>query len=585
MYSQFFNLKQTPFSIAPDPRYLFMSERHREALAHLLYGVNSGGGFVLLTGEIGAGKTTICRCFLKQVPANCNVAYIFNPKLTVNELLHSICDEFRIGLKDDIATAKAYVDALTAYLLDAHAGGRNNVLIIDEAQNLSADVLEQLRLLTNLETSERKLLQIILIGQPELRRMLARPELEQLAQRVIARFHLDSLSAVETAAYILHRMSVAGSTGATPFTPRIMRLVHAITQGVPRRINLLCDRALLGAYAEDKYEIDRRIVNKAAAEVFGKAGVPQPGKGHGWRYAAWGMAAGAALSGVTLWALNTGWPVPANGEGHGAASLAIASPRAARVDAENRVAGSNPPLTQGSSAPTSGTASAQAGPHSSPATPVSSAANGPSNTSNTSAWDRDDAIRELAQLWGLSLEQGAPCQLVQRADVHCYISNSADLAEIRLLNRPAILTLHDASGEIYYALLTGLTNTDVTLRIGGTIRTLAVSRLTRIFQGKLVTLWRAPDTYREIVGLGYHGAETDWIALQLAKMNGAEKPDPGRTFDQEMVKQVRKFQLAHGLQADGVVGPKTFMQLNRIAGVKEPQLQARAATAVAPSQE
>src|SRR3954471_22070993 len=156
MYSQYFGLKQEPFSIAPDPRYLFMSRRHREALAHLLYGLNGGGGFVLLSGEIGAGKTTVCRCFLEQIPSNCNVAYIFNPKLTVIELLRSICDEFGLALPHQAAATsiKDYVDALNRHLLATHSEGRNNVLIIDEAQNLSPDVLEQLRLLTNLETNE-----------------------------------------------------------------------------------------------------------------------------------------------------------------------------------------------------------------------------------------------------------------------------------------------------------------------------------------------------------------------------------------------------------------------------------------------
>src|SRR5882672_7166723 len=217
MYARYFGLKQPPFSIAPDPRYLFMSERHREALAHLLYGVRGGGGFVLLTGEIGAGKTTVCRCFLEQVPKRCNVAYIFNPKLTVEELLKSIGAEFRIPYEHPgpgTPTVKDYVDALNEYLLRTHSVGQNNVLIIDEAQNLSTDVLEQLRLLTNLETSERKLLQIVLIGQPELRGMLARPELEQLAQRVIARYHLNALSEKETAQYISHRLAVAGLKGA-----------------------------------------------------------------------------------------------------------------------------------------------------------------------------------------------------------------------------------------------------------------------------------------------------------------------------------------------------------------------------------
>ncbi|MBC7375971.1 MAG: AAA family ATPase, partial [Burkholderiaceae bacterium] len=235
LYAQFFGLAQAPFSIAPDPRYLFMSERHREALAHLLYGVGGGGGFVLLSGEIGTGKTTVCRCFLEQIPQACNVAYIFNPKLTAVELLRTVCDEFHVGFQPadpgHVPTVKDYVDTLNGFLLRTHAMGQNNVLIIDEAQNLSADVLEQLRLLTNLETNERKLLQIILIGQPELRSLLARPELEQLAQRVVARFHLDALTEDETRSYIQHRLTVAGLAGAMPFAPRALRRIHQITRG------------------------------------------------------------------------------------------------------------------------------------------------------------------------------------------------------------------------------------------------------------------------------------------------------------------------------------------------------------------
>ncbi len=272
MYARHFGLTQPPFSIAPDPRYLFMSERHREALAHLLYGVRGGGGgFVVLTGDIGAGKTTVCRCLLEQLPARCNVAYIFNPKLTVEELLKSICAEFRIPthhVGPGVATVKDYVDALNEYLLRTHAVQQNNVLIIDEAQNLSADVLEQLRLLTNLETHERKLLQIVLIGQPELRTMLAKPTMQQLAQRVIARYHLGALTESETAQYVQHRLAVAGLTKDTPFDARALRRVHRHARGVPRRINLLCDRALLGAYAKGKSNVDKATLEKAAREVF-----------------------------------------------------------------------------------------------------------------------------------------------------------------------------------------------------------------------------------------------------------------------------------------------------------------------------
>jgi general secretion pathway protein A len=274
MYQKFFGLQREPFSIAPDPRYLFLSARHREALAHLLYGVRGGGGFVLLTGEIGAGKTTVCRCFLEQVPRRCNVAYIFNPKQTALELLDSICHDFRVPREHaggGEPTVKDHVDALNAFLLRTHASGQNNVLVIDEAQMLSVDVLEQLRLLTNLETNERKLLQIILIGQPELRDLLARPELEQLAQRVIARYHLDALSARETAQYIHHRLAKAGLTRAVPFDAKAVQRIHTLARGVPRRINLLCDRALLGAYATGTANVDARIVDKAAGEVLGQA--------------------------------------------------------------------------------------------------------------------------------------------------------------------------------------------------------------------------------------------------------------------------------------------------------------------------
>ena len=306
MYADYFGLKQAPFSIAPDPRYLFMSERHREALAHLLYGLGGGGGFVLLTGEIGAGKTTVCRCFLEQIPKRCNVAYIFNPKLTVIELMRSVCDEFHIPYpqrEPGTATVTDYLDPLNAFLLSTHAVGQNNVLIIDEAQNLSPDVLEQLRLMTNLETSERKLLQIVLIGQPELREMLAQPGLKQLAQRVIARFHLDALSEAETAQYIRHRLAVAGLSGPIPFATDTLRRIHRICEGVPRRINLLCDRALLGAYASHKELVDRQVVDKAAGEVFDDAAGATMAATPSRRVALWlALAVGLALGAAGWWA-------------------------------------------------------------------------------------------------------------------------------------------------------------------------------------------------------------------------------------------------------------------------------------------
>ncbi len=210
MYNDHFGLHDHPFSIAPDPRYLFMSDRHREALAHLLYGIRNEGGFVLLTGEIGTGKTTVCRCLLEQLPADTRVAYIINPRLSALELLATICGEFGISCPEG-NSSKLFIDRLNVFLLDSHAAGRQSVLIIDEAQNLSAEVLEQIRLLTNLETNRRKLLQIILIGQPELRVLLARPDLRQLAQRITARYHLQALSKREVIKYVSHRLAIAGA--------------------------------------------------------------------------------------------------------------------------------------------------------------------------------------------------------------------------------------------------------------------------------------------------------------------------------------------------------------------------------------
>lgn len=276
MYVDYFHLDEPPFSIAPNPHYLFMSAKHREALAHLIYGA-SGGGFVLLTGEIGTGKTTLCRCLLEQLPDSCDVAVIFNPKLSANEMLAAICDEFELvypsGGSVEGPSIKTYVDILNAYLLARHAEGRTAVLILDEAQNLTPDVLEQMRLLTNLETNDEKLLQIVMIGQPELRTMLERPELKQLAQRITARYHLEGLTRAETCEYVLHRLRRAGGR-ETLFRKSALSLLYQLSCGVPRLINVICDRALLGAYVQGEAAVTRRTVQRAAEEVFGKREQP-----------------------------------------------------------------------------------------------------------------------------------------------------------------------------------------------------------------------------------------------------------------------------------------------------------------------
>ena len=268
MYTDYFGLKENPFSIAPDPRYLYMSELHREALAHLLYGIASDGCFILLTGDVGTGKTTVCRCLLAQLPSNTEVALILNPRLTVIELLETICDELGVPTEKSSTSTKAYIDRLNRYLLEAHGRGKNVALLIDEAQNLSLDLLEQLRLLTNLETDQKKLLKIVLLGQSELKGILEQPNAAQINQRITSRYHLLPLDRDNSFAYIHHRLGVAGKKQKI-FSKSALARIFELSKGIPRLINVLCDRSLLGAYVDEKYLINDRIVNKAAKEVLG----------------------------------------------------------------------------------------------------------------------------------------------------------------------------------------------------------------------------------------------------------------------------------------------------------------------------
>jgi general secretion pathway protein A len=272
MYKEYFGFKELPFSIAPDPRFLFMSGQHREALAHLIYGINVEGGFVMLTGEVGTGKTTVCRCLLGQLPENTDIAFILNPKMTVEELLAAVCDELGIGYPEGNRSIKVFIDHINAYLLAAFAKGRKTVLIMEEAQNLKPDVLEQVRLLTNLETDRQKLLKIIMIGQPELKEMLSRPDMRQLSQRITARYHIGPLPKAEISAYVDHRLLLAGVRRKL-FPNSIINKLYRLSGGVPRVINVICDRALLGTYVHGKNCVDKKTLIRAAHEVFGEKGI------------------------------------------------------------------------------------------------------------------------------------------------------------------------------------------------------------------------------------------------------------------------------------------------------------------------
>jgi general secretion pathway protein A len=552
LYARQFGLDRAPFSIAPDPRYLYMSERHREALAHLLFGLQGGGGFVLLTGEIGSGKTTVCRCMLEQVPAHCNVAYIFNPRLTVGELLETVCDEFHIPRGETGSSLKVQVDALNEWLLRNHAQGRISVLVIDEAQNLSPEVLEQLRLLTNLETNERKLLQIVLVGQPELRTMVAGPGLEQLAQRVIARYHLEALSGEDSERYIRHRLTVSGLRGALPFDRGALKRVMHHARGVARRINLLCDRALLGAYAEGKASVTARIVDKAAREAFGVT--PEaPGRGRGIA-AGVALVAVAAIGGVAIW----------NSQ-HETTPVKVSAAQSA------------PPVA-GASVPPAAT-SAPVAASSAPVEPPKPAAQWLNAADLRASFGQGDvsdtaALRRLAQLWNLSPADTDPCRGAAREGVLCFRDRASNLAKIRQLGRPGILPLFDDHGRPLSVLLVGLDENSATLRApDGSDRRIALAALAPLWRGSFITLWRAPEGYKPAAGDVEPGPGADALAARLTELAQKSPTAEGQPRETNLATAIAGFQLAHGLKPDGKAGPMTLMQLNPLIGVEEPGLE------------
>ncbi|MDO9203752.1 MAG: AAA family ATPase [Hydrogenophaga sp.] len=564
MYAGYFGLKQAPFSIAPDPHYLYMSERHREALAHLLYGIEGGGGFVLLSGEIGAGKTTICRCFLEQLPQHCNVAYIFNPKLTVGDLLKTICHEFQVAVEHEgqgPATIKEHLDPLNDYLLRSHAAGQHNILIIDEAQNLSTHVLEQLRLLTNLETSERKLLQIILIGQPELRQMLAQPELEQLAQRVIARFHLGALNEAETRQYVQHRLGVAGLQGPLPFSDEALRRVHAIARGVPRRINLLCDRALLGAYATGQARVERAVVDQAATEVFeSEALAPSPtaaaGKALRQRLGTLALGAvGGAASAAALFALWTGGslaPAPAAPEPT-PATLPSATPAAVPAPTPPAAAATEPAPEQ----PTAATA---------PVPPEPTLGLPPLDA----LWRNEaPALSQLGSLWGTTLSGTEPCESAQRQQLQCFRIGRMTLHGLRQMDRPAVLLLRWPGQGTGWALLSAITSETATLDTANGRWRMPLTALADIWRGDYATLWRTPPGQQGRLNNGNSGPAANWLAQQLQQLQSSGQIAADAS---DFSSRIRAFQRSQGIDGDGLAGPMTFMLINRASGVDEPRL-------------
>jgi len=561
MYLKHFNLSERPFSITPDPRFLYMSDRHREALAHLLYGLGEGGGFVQLTGEVGTGKTTICRCLLEQVPENVDVALVLNPKVTAEELIATVCDELGVTYPAKIHSIKTLTDVLNRHLLDAYARGRRTVLIIDEAQNLCSDVLEQVRLLTNLETPTRKLLQIILIGQPELRALLARPEMRQLAQRVTARYHLEPIAQQEVNSYIQHRLQICGASHIV-FNKRTVDLIRRLSGGIPRLINVLCDRSLLGAYVEGKSQVDRQIVKKAAREVLAEdAELPDM-----WRWVVPGLAAlaGALLVAVVLYYhLWKGVDIRAAlFDGRASPPLVPALPFAPERD---RAA------TPGE-LPVPSVVNVMAAGKSDPAPPMTATQDGISLGSLLAAADASyyrGAWKSLLAQWSIALpDEIKPdyCNFVYRNGMRC-VFGTGTWANLRFYDRPVILKLDTADNQRVTVVLRHLDDAVAELAVGDRIFRAPTEQVDPYWHGDYVLLMRAPPNGSMNMKAGFAGPDVGWLREQIGHIQGVDLASPSPLYFDDVLRQhVIDFQRSNGLETDGIVGKNTLIRLNSLSG-------------------
>lgn len=521
MYLEFYGLKEPPFSITPDPRFVYLSERHRDALAHLLYGIGQGGGggFVQLTGEVGTGKTTLSRLLLEQLPENTQVALVLNPRLSPVELVETICEELHLDLSGRRGSLKSLVDVLNHHLLDTYAAGKRVVVIIDEAQELSRAALEQVRLLTNLETPSQKLLQIVLLGQPELRDLLARPELRQLAQRVTARYHLTPLSAEETDIYLRHRLAVAGAT-RFPFTKLAVRRVHERAGGVPRLINVIADRALLAGFAHDQAQIGERLVERAAGETLTtriRRYSPPPALLVG--------ALAVALAALLLWLLPRRQPPPPV-----AATAQAAADRAPAKSSLAPVALDQRALAERIS---------EAGP------------------SLLVAFNR------MLALWSVRAEHidaatASRCPALLSSGVFCLRGN-ANLSKLARLGRPAIVHLR-GQGSDAWALLLGVDALRARLWLAGERVELDRLLLEQHWTGEFIAIWRAPEFVVLPLRLGDSGAAVDWLRTQVQADDAPGAVGPA-LFDADLMLAVKRVQARYGLLPDGVVGQETLLAL------------------------
>jgi general secretion pathway protein A len=514
MYASYFGLSDNPFAITPDPRFLFLSARHTEALAHLLYGVTESGGFIQLTGEVGTGKTTLVRTLLEKLPDNVDAALIINPRVSVLEFLRSICRELDIDWKQN-QTPQDLIDTLNAHLLKAHEKGRRVVLIVDEAQGLSAEVLEQVRLLTNLETRQQKLLQIILVGQPELRELLARTELRQLAQRITGRYHLTPLSRAETGAYVNHRLTVSGAM-APIFTGSALRSLQRISGGIPRLINIICDRALLGAYTQELRQVDGPLLRRASKEVLGE----KPRKVVSWQRTA--LIAGGVVGLLVIGVLSgLFWSSGLPGNDVSAAAQAAAPPKPIPPTLNQWLADAKHPS------------------------------------------DTDAAFGSLFSLWGANYSPGADgnaCREAEDAGLRC-LYRRGTWNNLRGFDLPAIVTLTDAGGAAHQLVMTHIDDGSVTLRAGAASTRFPLSEVEPLWYGEFLILWRPDAHATHPLAPGMSGSGVTWLRSQLASLQLIH--DSGNPqYDTELTTAVKRFQAEQHMQVDGIAGEETLVRLS-----------------------
>jgi general secretion pathway protein A len=547
MYHDFFGLKEPAFSIAVNPRYLFMSDQHREALAHLLYGIQNGG-FVMLTGEVGTGKTTIIRCLLEQLPPNTDMAIILNPMGSAPELLSTICDELGVSYIMDELTVKGLTDSLNQFLLDNHRKGRKTVLLIDEAQLLRVPVLEQIRLLTNLETTTEKLLQIMLVGQPELKKLLARPALRQLSQRITARFHLEALSLAETNAYIGHRLKIAGlPEHQQPFSDAMIKKIHAFSGGIPRLINVISERLLLGAYAQNHHHIDKHIFAAAVKEVAGT--ITQEEEKLATTRTSWHVVFVAALMGIMalVWFL-----VPDE-----------APLSAAPVVAETM---SSAASGQTSSASSSAEVKKQLA-----AGSLNELRNQPKPVSEVVAMAiRDQAAAQLALFNYVGIaaaDKKNPCLLVKDADYVCEKARINSWDELKDINRPGLLTLATSDKKWVYALLIGLSENHALVLENGAEKIVRWSEIADVWNGDLLYVWSRPQSFESELQLGDKSDLVTWIAEQFATLDQQPAPLTRQFFTERLQKRIELFQTTQNIFPNGVITAQTLRRLNEVLGV------------------